>query len=46
MRSDLARTGATIGEISAVDVNSDGKTDIIIPNYTLKQIILLEQTDD
>ena len=36
-------TGATIGEIRAVDLNGDQLTDIILPNYTLKQIIVLEQ---
>ena len=36
-------TGATIGEISAVDLDGDGIVEIIIPNYTLKQIIVLSQ---
>jgi len=36
-------TGATIGEITAMDINGDDSTDIILPNYTLKQIIVLEQ---
>ena len=39
----LTLTGATIGEILADDFTNDGKTDILIPNYTLNEIIILEQ---
>ena len=39
----LTLTGATIGEITATDFNGDGKTDVLIPNYTRTELILLEQ---
>merc|ERR1712130_274141 len=36
-------TGATIGEVTSGDLNADGKTDIFVSNYFLKQILVLEQ---
>lgn len=39
----LTLTGATIGEIVAEDFTGDGKTDVLIPNYTRNEIIILEQ---
>ena len=39
-------TGATIGQIQAIDYNKDGSTDILIPNYTRNEMIILEQCGD
>lgn len=38
-------TGATIGQIQAIDHNKDGFRDILIPNYTRNEMIILEQCD-
>ena len=39
----LTLTGATIGEVVAHDFTGDGFTDVLIPNYTRTELIILEQ---
>ena len=41
----LTLTGATIGEVTAAEFTGDSKTDVLIPNYTRNEIIILEQDD-
>ena len=41
----LTLTGATIGEVSAGEFTGDTTTDVLIPNYTRNEIIILEQDE-
>jgi len=41
----LTLTGATIGEVTAGEFTGDTDTDVLIPNYTRNEIIILEQDD-
>ena len=41
----LTLTGATIGEVTAGEFTGDATTDVLIPNYTRNEIIILEQDE-
>jgi len=41
----LTLTGATIGEVTAGEFTGDSTTDVLIPNYTRNEIIILEQDE-
>lgn len=45
-KTDIPFTGVSVENISVADLNNDGKTDILIPNYGMYAITLIRNTSN